>query len=165
MRAFRDLPDFILAPLRDKDERAWFAAPPGKWSPAEIVDHLATAIENSAKGFASRADKPAMTRRPRSFRQRFAQHIVLRTGWFPRGRQAPEMTRPAVRPERSATEAKLRSAVESFLQVEKRLLPMRAATLFLKHPVMGDLTFGEFMQFHIRHAEHHRKQILARLRR
>ena len=35
--------------------------------------------------------------------------------------------------------------------------------LFVKHPVFGDLTLGEFMTFHVRHAEHHAKQVKARI--
>jgi hypothetical protein len=161
--AFKDLADYILAPLHGRAEEAWHAAPPGKWSPAEIVDHLATAMENSAKGFASRADKPPMTRRPLGMPQRVAQAVVLRMGWFPGRRVAPETTRPQAHPDRAATEAKLRRAVDAFLELERTLLPARATDLFLKHPVLGDLTFAEFMCFHVRHAEHHRKQMVERL--
>lgn len=160
---FRELPDFILAPLAGTAPEAWLAAPPGKWSPAEIVDHLATAIDNSAKGFASRADKPAMTRRPHTMFQRVANVALIGFGWFPSGRKAPESTLPATKPDRAATEAKLRAGCAAFLELEQTLAH-RSADLFLKHPVLGDLTLPEFMQFHVRHAEHHRKQIIERLR-
>ncbi len=164
MTKFSDLPAYLLAPLEGRGDEAWFGAPPGKWSPAEIVDHLATAMENSAKGFASRVDKPPMRRRPRSVAQRLAHVALLGVGWFPRGRKAPETTRPAARPDRAATERRLRAGVEAFLDLERRLVPARASDLFLKHPVLGDLTLPEFMRFHVRHAQHHRKQIVARLR-
>lgn len=162
MNSSEDLPAFILEPLNGRGEDAWFAAPAGKWSPAEIVDHLATAIGNSAKGFASRADKPAMERRPRSLMQRAAGVAVLGLGFFPPGRKAPEGTQPATRPDRLATEAKLRSAWASFTDLEKTLAH-RKRDLFLKHPVLGDLTLAEFKTFHRRHAAHHRAQIVERI--
>jgi hypothetical protein len=157
-----DLAEFILEPLKGKGDDAWFAAPPGKWSPAEIVDHLATAIGNSAKGFASRAEKPPMERRPRSMIQRAACVAVLRMGFFPPGRKAPEGTMPSTRPDRTATEAKLRDACAAFVNLQGTL-GNRSRDLFLKHPVLGDLTLDEFKVFHHRHAAHHRAQIVERL--
>src|SRR6185436_12428428 len=118
MTAFRDLPDFLLAPLKGRSDDDWHRAPAGKWSPAQIVDHVTTAIENSAKGFASRADKPPMTRRPRSAVQLAAGVLILRLGVFPSGRKAPEMTIPKDRPDRSATETRLREAVRAFNEME-----------------------------------------------
>ena len=160
---FDDLPDFMLGPLAGKDDAAWHRAPAGKWSPAEIVDHVATAIERSAAGFQSRLDKPAMERRPRSMPQRVAWMIVGGTGWFPVRRQAPESTRPQARPERAATEKKLREAVAAYVALRPTLAGR--SDLFLKHPVFGDLTYDEFAHFHVRHVNHHRKQLLERLSR
>lgn len=160
MNSLHEVPDYLLAGISDD---GWFKAPAGKWTPAEIVDHVATAIETSAKGFASRADKPAMTRRPRTPFQRVANMLVLGLRWFPVRRQAPEMTRPAARPERAATEAKLRAACADYLAMQQRL-GHRAGDMFLKHPVLGDLTIDEFARFHVSHAMHHRKQIVERMR-
>ena len=162
MKSIEDLPDYLLAPLAGRDESAWFAAPAGKWSSAEIVDHVATAIEMSARGFESRADKPAMTRRPRAPVQHVAHFLIRGLRWIPSGRKAPEMTLPSTRPGRAATETKLRGACAAFAAVQRKLAP-REHELFLKHPVLGDLNVREFMEFHLCHAMHHRKQILERL--
>lgn len=163
MRPFAEVGDRIMGPLEGRNDDAWFAAPPGRWSPAEIVDHLASAIEQSAKGFGGRTDKPPMTRRPPTMMERLARLAVLGLGWFPVRLKAPSTTVPAARPDRAATEAKLRAGIQAFLDLETRLLPARAHDLFLKHPRLGDLTLPEFMRFHVRHAEHHRKQIVGRL--
>ncbi len=164
MTTFKDLPEFVLGPLAGRGDDDWFRAPPGAWCPGEIVDHLTIAIENSARTFESRADKQPMRRRPRPVIQVLASHLVLTTGWFPRGRRAPDTTVPMPRPDRAETEARLRAGVAAFLDLERRLLPRRAFDLFVRHPALGDLTLGEFMTFHVRHAEHHRKQIVRRLR-
>lgn len=163
MTAFTDLPELILGPLAGRDDDAWFRAPEGVWCAGQVVDHLTIAIENSAGAFASRADKPPMRRRPRPVIQVLASHLLLTTGWFPPGRRAPDTTMPAARPERAATEARLRAGIAAFLDLERRLLPQRAADLYVRHPALGDLTLGEFMTFHVRHAAHHRKQIVQRL--
>jgi hypothetical protein len=160
---FAELPDLLLAPLEGKPEAAWLAAPAGRWCPGQIVDHVAAAIEASARAFESRAARPPMSRRPRALWQAAAQQLVFLTGLFPRGRRAPEVALPAVAPDRAATQARLRAAVQHTLDLERRLMPARSADLFVKHPVFGDMTLREFMTFHVRHAEHHARQIRDRL--
>ena len=156
-----DLPDFMLGPLAGRDDDAWHRSPSGKWSPGEIVDHVATAIGNTAKGFESRLGKPAMERRPRSMPQRIEWMFVGGLGWFPVKRQAPEPTRPQARPDRAATEKKLREAVAAYVALRPTLAGR--TDLYLKHPVFGDLTYDEFGHFHMRHVNHHRKQLVKRL--
>ena len=162
--AFSSLADYILEPLQGASDEAWARSPDGRWSPGQVVDHLATAIGNSARGFKERAGKPAMRRRPRALKEIVAKAVVFNLGWFPGKPQAPTATIPADQPDRSATEAKLRAAVQAFVAAERELLPARAGDLYLKHPRFGDLTLPEFMHFHVRHAVHHRKQIVQRLR-
>ena len=114
-------------------------------------------------GVPTSVDKPPMQRRPRAVPQVVAQFIVFRIGVFPVRRRAPESALPKDRPERAATERRLHVAVAAFQELERTLLPRRAHDLFVKHPVFGDLTLGEFMTFHIRHAEHHARQVKARI--
>ena len=163
MRRFADLPDVLLEPLRGQPEEAWLRSPPGKWCPGQIVDHVAAAMETSARAFESRAAKPPMTRRPRSMTLAMVQRLLFVTGVFPPGRKAPASSVPVAAPDRAATEARLRAAVAQFLDLERRLMPARASDLFVKHPVFGDLTMPEFMTFHVRHAEHHARQLKDRV--
>lgn len=163
MTAFRDLPHLVLGPLEGEPDSAWTSAPPGKWSPGQIVAHLTTTIDRSAAGFESRADREPMTRRGSGLATALARQLVLGTGWFPPGRRAPEGTAPPPAPDRASTEADFRRGVERFLALEQKLLPARAHDLFLKHPVLGDLTLPEFMRFHVVHARHHARQIRERL--
>lgn len=163
MTAFGVLAETILAPLAGRSDADWFRAPPGKWSPGEIVHHLTVAIDNSGMGFASREGKPPMRRRPLTPYQRVARLLIFGLGWFPPGRKSPAAALPAARPERAATETQLREAVARFVGLAGRLLPARSHDLFVKHPVMGDLTLPEWERFHVLHAAHHLKQIRARL--
>lgn len=163
MTPFARLPELLLGPLEGMPDTAWLAAPPGRWCPGQIVDHVAAAIEASARAFESRAARPPMQRRPRPLYLAVIQRLLFMTGVFPRGRRSPEAALPAAAPDRAATESRLRAAVQHMLALEQRLLPARAGDLFVKHPVFGDLTIEEFMTFHVRHAEHHARQIRDRL--
>src|SRR5207247_3735579 len=96
---FADIPDVVLGPLAGRPEADWHRAPPGKWTPAQIVHHLAISLETSGRVFEERRAKPPMRRRPRTVRERLGYFLVLQIGWTPSGREAPAMTRPAERPE------------------------------------------------------------------
>jgi len=163
MTAFADLPTLVLGPLAGRPDADWHRAPGGKWSPVQIVEHLALGLDLSSRRFEERRAKPAMRRRPRALWQLAGYVLLAKVGWWPPGRKAPEMTKPMERPDRAAVERKFRESVERFLKLEREILPARAADLYVKHPVLGDLTIPEWMRFHVKHAAHHRKQILERL--
>ena len=163
MIAFKDIPALILEPLQDRGDADWYKAPPGKWSVAQIVHHLGVGIDQSGSTLSSRSDKPPMQRRPRTPFQHGANLLIMRVGWFPPGRKAPSQSLPADRPDRAAVEKLFTDGIQRFVDLERRLLPARRYDLFVKHPVLGDLTLEEWMRFHVRHATHHARQIRERL--
>ena len=160
---FAAIPDVVLGPLAGRPETDWYRAPSGKWTPAQIVHHLAISLETSSRTFDERRGKPPMRRRPRTPRERIAYLLVLQIGWVPSGRQAPAVTRPAERPDARAVERQLRDGVARFLTLAQELLPARRDDLFVKNPALGDLTLPEWLRFHVRHCAHHARQIRARL--
>lgn len=160
---FAAIPDVVLGPLAGRSDADWHRAPPGKWTSAQIVQHLALSLEASGRSFEERRAKPPMRRRPRTARERIGYLLVLQIGWVPSGRQAPTPTRPGERPDAGAVERQLREGVARFLSLERELLPARRDDLFVKNPALGDLTLPEWLQFHVRHCAHHARQIRARL--
>src|SRR3989440_10968074 len=92
---FAAIPDAVLGPLAGRPEADWHRAPPGKWTPAQIVHHLAISVDGSGRAFQERRAKPPMRRRPRPVRQRLAQLLYLDLGWISSGRSAPAPDRPA----------------------------------------------------------------------
>jgi hypothetical protein len=160
---FAAIPDVVLGPLAGRPDPDWHRAPPGKWTPAQIVHHLAISLETSARTFDQRRDKPPMRRRPRTGRERVGFFLIMQVGWMPTGREAPALTRPAERPDPQAVERQLRDGVARFMSLERELLPGRRYDLFVKNPAVGDLTLPEWIRFHIRHCAHHARQIRARL--
>ena len=157
------LSDLVLGPLAGRADSDWYQAPPGKWCPAQIVQHLALSLEYSARTFEARREHAAMRRRPRSAIELIGYYLVLGMGWIPSGRRSPTAIRPAEQPERTTVERQFREAVERLGVLGRELLPARRADLFAKHPVLGDLTLPEWQRFHLLHCAHHAKQIRARL--
>jgi hypothetical protein len=163
MLSLAALPDLVLGPLAGKSDADWYRAPAGKWTSAQIVEHLAIALEGSGKGFDSHRDKAPMARRPRTRAERLACFVILGLRWFPPGREAPAISRPAEHVERKYAEAHFREGVERFHRIAPALLATRSRDLFVKHPRLGDLTLPEWMRFHVIHCRHHAKQIRARM--
>ncbi len=165
MKRFSDLPDIVLGPLEGRPDADWQEAPTGKWTPAQIVEHLALALEWCATGFEERRAHDPMVRRPVTFPQRVGKLLVMHFGWFPPFLKAPSRSTPPPHVDRAAAEAHFHRGIERTEGVIKLLLPARARDLFVKHPRMGDLTFPEWLEFHVIHARHHARQIRDRLRR
>jgi hypothetical protein len=160
--SFADAPAVVLGPLRGRSDVEWRRAPAGKWTPAQIVEHLALAFELSARGFAERRSRPPMTRRPRTALEWAATWLIFGPGWVPAVR-APARSTPAADPDPRAAERHFLQGHADLLALERELLPARAADLFVKHPRMGDLTLAEWLRFHAWHCDHHARQIRARL--
>ena len=163
MRPLGELPDLVLGPLRGRADSEWERGPAGKWTPAQIVEHLALGLALSAETFQARKNHAPMKRRPRTPAEKIAKLFIFGLRWFPPGRKAPERTTPASQIARASAEAHFLAAVEAWDQVDRALLPERRADLFVKHPRMGDLTVEEWMRFHLIHARHHARQIRQRL--
>src|SRR2546427_10698592 len=81
--AFADLPELVLGPLAGRPDADWHRAPPGKWSPAQIVQHLAIGIDGSARTFDSRRAHAPMRRRPPTVREGLGSLLPLPVGSHP----------------------------------------------------------------------------------
>jgi hypothetical protein len=162
-RGFAELIDLVLGPLAGRPDAAWYRAPPGKWHPAQIVEHLAISMEATGLTFEKRRAHEPMVRRPRRLIQKLGSVVILRLGWYPRGFTAPDGTRPAADVTRTVAEARFRAGYAKWLELPSLLLPARRYDLFVRHPLFGDLTVEEWMRFHVVHCRHHAKQIRARL--
>src|SRR5256885_9831460 len=152
---FTDVRELVRGPLAGGPDADWRRAPPGKWSPAQIVQHLAIGIDGSARTFESRRAHAPMRRRPRTVRERLGYLVILQLGWYPTGFQSPAAVRPAERPDRAAVERQFREGLARFLALERELLPARARDLFVKHPRLRDLTPPAWLPLHPAHCAPH----------
>lgn len=163
MKPLGELPELVLGPLRGRPDGDWERGPAGKWTPAQIVEHLALGLNLSAQTLLTRRNHAPMSRRRRTPAEHVAWFFIMGLRWFPPRRKAPERTTPAQHIDRATAEAHFLAGIEAWDQVDRALLPERRANLFAKHPRMGDLTVEEWMRFHVIHARHHARQIRARV--
>lgn len=144
-----------------REELTWHS--PGKWSAAEVLEHLYLSYTGTIKGFERviQARKPVATQT--SLRQRWRTQVVVRFGYLPTGRKAPRATEP-----RGLPAEKVRSEIgEKIVAMDAIIAECEArfghGTRLLDHPVLGPLTGAQWRKFHLVHGRHHVKQ-LRRLR-
>jgi len=133
--------------------------PGGKWSSAEVLEHLYLTYTGSAKAFERclQAGKP-LARTP-MLKDRMRTFIVTGLGHLPEGRKAPGRTQPRGMPaDEVAREIGPRiSAMDELIaQCEARF---GKRTRVLDHPILGPLTAHQWRKFHWVHGRHHLKQI------
>ncbi len=142
----------------------WSYAPPGKWSCAQILEHLLLSYTATTKGTqtALQAGKP-MGGHPR-LKDKLATFYVARMGFLPAGRQAPKMTRP----ENGSQVPSLRQFNDALVAMDASLANAEkrfgSVAKILDHPILGPLTTKEWRRVHRAHARHHLKQIEKHLR-
>jgi hypothetical protein len=137
---------------------------PDAWSIQQIVEHLRLTYESTCATFEVRILKGTPTRAKPTLAQRAGQVAVLRLGYFPSGRQAPERVCPAVRLEpQSGWELAERfcddlARMDDWIARAERLFGEQQA---VSHTVLGPLSAREWRAFHRVHGVHHLKQIEA----
>jgi len=139
--------------------------PEGKWSAAEVLEHLYLTYTGTVKGFERclAAGRPLAS--SPTLKQRVSIAVVTGMGYFPEGRQAPERTRP-----RGMAAEKVVAEIGPQIAAMDRLISQCEArygkrTRVLDHPALGPLTAGQWRRFHLVHGQHHVKQILRLLQK
>jgi hypothetical protein len=143
----------------------WSRHRDGKWSAAEVIEHLSLTYSGTARSMQKVLEAGAPTATPRKLKQRLAIWWITRLGRFPEGRQAP----PAVRPkgETGPPGAALTTALENLSRMDAAIADCErrfGAVCLSDHPILGALNGVQWRKFHSVHARHHAAQI-ERLRR
>jgi len=140
----------------------WRYAPPGKWSSAQILEHLLLSYTATTKGAqrAMQLGKP-LGGEP-TLRDRLATFTVAKLGLLPSGRKAPKQATPsngtAIQSLRQFNDA-LVAMDASLADAEKRF---GRAVKILDHPILGPLNVHDWRRVHLVHARHHLKEIERR---
>jgi len=133
---------------------------PGKWSPAQVTEHLAVAYELGSQIVDGTIElpgwKPPWFLRP--LIRTLTRATVLRTGKFPKATTSAAFE-PSLRPgPRHVVCERLRRASDSFEQrADDRV---RAGLIMLQHPYYGRFAIEEYVRVQAYHTLHHRLQIL-----
>jgi hypothetical protein len=138
-------------------------APAGKWNAAQILEHLYLTYKNTNKGIGRCLEKGAPLATGANLRHRIGRLLVVRFGYLPSGRKAPERVIPrgmgaeevlqVIFPEIQRMESGLRECERTF----------GPKTKIMDHPFLGPLTAAEWRKFHWVHGRHHARQIRQRL--
>jgi hypothetical protein len=157
--------DAIESATSGMTEEQLLARVEGKWSAAQIIEHLAIAFGQTAKVFQRcvAAGKP-LGNSP-TLKQRMMSAMVVDAGFFPKGREAPKQVIPTGK--LGGHEA-LQIVRANLLQMDRGLEECERKLgnkgWLANHPVLGPLKVGQWPRFHWVHTKHHMKQI-ERMRR
>lgn len=136
--------------------------PEGKWSTAEVLEHLNLSYTGTIKAM-ERCLAGKAGGSPDRGSKRWQRLAVTRLGYFPTGRQSPEHVRPRGTPPQEVVSEILENIVRMdglIADCEARFGQRKSIA---DHPVLGPLTGQEWRSFHLVHGKHHAKQI-ARLK-
>jgi DinB superfamily len=154
----------IASATSDMSSEELTRQPEGKWSAAEVLEHLYLTYTGTQKAFERclKAGKP-LGGAP-TFQQRVAAAVVTQFGYFPKGRKSPDQVLPrGIPPEKIVADIgpQIDAMDKTIAQCEERY---GSRVKVLDHPVLGPLTARQWRKFHLAHGRHHVKQILARRR-
>jgi hypothetical protein len=136
--------------------------PAGKWSAAEIVEHLARAFSGTSKGLERVLASGAPATSRTSLQRRVAAFLVIDLGYLPGGRTSPA----AALPTGADPATVLPLALENLRRMDDALTRVAAGfgtrVRVLDHPILGPLTVRQWRKFHWVHTRHHMRQLAAR---
>jgi len=132
---------------------------PGKWSPSQIVEHVARGFDEGANIAAGRASKVPMPPALVRLIGRFLFRRVLRKATFPMGFKAHKAMNPTSGP---ATPAEGRIRLETAHQQFDEACRRSAAAGRPITSHFGLVPLQDFVRFSELHTRHHTKQMAAR---
>jgi len=157
LAASRDAAERLIA---DAEATAWATAPaPGKWSPSQIVEHVARSFDGSAQmaaGLPSAFPKLPAVIHPLL---RIMFRRIVRTAWFPKGRTTKAMN-PLAGPSTPADGRTRLAEAHGRFEVACRDLAVRGAPM--RTTMFGPVPVEEFVRFVELHTRHHGRQLGAR---
>ncbi len=137
---------------------------PGKWSAAQILEHLALTFEGTRRNLQKCLDTGTRRATRAGVRQRAAVLVVVELGWFPSGVEAPAAVRPKGLAS-SEVKATLRRNLVAMDEVMRECeARFGSRCKIADHPLLGPLSLRPWRRFHSAHVRHHLKQIRDRAR-
>jgi hypothetical protein len=130
----------------------------GKWSPAQVVEHVALTYEYSRAVLNNNAPGPSAPRILRPLVRSFFVNPVLKRGSFKPHGKAPAMFQPSSSPDGPADLLlRLDTAVRGF--EDELRAAHRSGRSTLDHPFFGTMPMTDYVRLQAIHARHHRVQL------
>lgn len=130
---------------------------PGKWSPSQVVEHVARALEESANVIAGRPSKfPSLPAILRPVLRSFLFNRVLKKNDFPTARTSRAFDPEQGQETPAAARIRLHEALARF---EQACRARAASQQTIESKIFGTVSVEDYVRFQEIHAHHHRKQI------
>jgi Protein of unknown function (DUF1569) len=133
--------------------------PQGKWSPAEILEHLNLTYTGTILGLDRCLQSGTTSANSDRSRMRWQRLLVIQAGYFPHGRQSPPRVQPRGTPAEQVTAEILENVSRMDGVIQQCEIRFGRTQSLADHPVLGPLTAAEWCKFHLVHGKHHAKQI------
>jgi hypothetical protein len=144
-------------------ELAWHQAPPGKWTSAQIFEHLLLTYTGTTKGLRRVLESGHPLASAATLPHRVRKFVVTKLGWMPAGRTAFKQICPAD----GLNAQSMRRFYDALVAMDATLLDAERRfgkrAKLLDHPFLGPLNAQEWRLFHRTHTRHHLKQVVHRL--
>ena len=138
-------------------------APAGKWSSAQILEHLFLTYMNTNRGLAKCQEQGSPLATRATMKDRLATLLVVNFGYFPEGRKSPERAVPRGMPLEELQQAIAPEVQKMGVGLDDCERKFGVRTKILDHPVLGPLTAQQWRKFHWIHGRHHARQIRERI--
>jgi DinB superfamily len=134
--------------------------PEGKWSAAEILEHLNLTYLGTIKNLERclLAGKSGATGDRR--KKRWSRLLVTRLGYLPKGGESPERVRPRGIPFDEVSREIIGNINRMDYVIRQCESRFPSPGPIAEHPMLGPLTAAEWRGFHVAHGKHHARQIL-----
>ena len=160
LSANRATMDELIGAVEKAGDRWLIPGAPGKWSPSQVVEHVARALEESANEVAGRPSKlPSLPRLLRPVVRGLFFNRVLKTGTFRKAKTNKAMD-PLTGP---ATPAEGRVRLEGALaEFDRQCRAHGESSDSVDSCVFGVVPLGDYVAFQRFHTRHHTAQLQAR---
>jgi len=144
-----------LAAAAERSASTWPRAP-GKWSPSQVVEHVAAGLEEAANALSGAPSIPMLPAFLRPLLRLYFNRI-LKKGVFPTGFKAHKAMNPATG---SATPAEARVRLEGLLaRFEQECGRLAASGQHLVSSGFGKVPLADLVRWNAMHTRHHCKQM------
>jgi hypothetical protein len=153
------LQEAIASATRDMSAEDLQRHPEGKWSTAEVLEHLYLTYTGTTKAFERCLQAGEPQARTPMLMDRMRAFVVTGLGHLPEGRKSPKHALPRG----MAVEEVVRDIGPRISAMDDQIAQCEARfgkrTRVLDHPILGPLTGRQWRKFHWVHGQHHLKQI------
>ena len=153
------LQEAIASATRDMSAEDLQRHPEGKWSTAEVLEHLYLTYTGTTKAFERCLQAGEPQARTPMLMDRVRTFVVTGLGHLPEGRKSPKHALPRG----MAVEEVVRDIGPRISAMDDQIAQCEARfgkrTRVLDHPILGPLTGRQWRKFHYVHGQHHLKQI------